>query len=315
MSNRKREYGFTLNNWSEAERAMLTLEHMNALYIVFGEEKAETGTPHLQGYLYFPSARTMTSVVAKCPRLSLKPVINKQQCILYCMKGEQTHAEWDQYKENGPNYGKNAVVTELGDRPSQGKRTDLIQVCDMIKQGASIHQIVTEHPDTYAKFHGGIDKIKAILSAPVSFPNPDFPPRCPLIEDFRTLIIRGARQIGKTEYAAWHFPDGYLQVENIDDLKLFNPDRHHGIIFDDSSISHIPLNSQKHLLDWNRDRHIHCRFFNAFIPKHTRKIFTCNLDAFPVSVGQGDSYEAIMERVVVYRAQFVDGKFFVTKEQ
>ena len=69
----------------------------------------------------------------------------------------------------------------------------------------------------------------------------------------------------------------------MDDLKAFCCKKHDGIVFDDMSFTHIPVDAQKHLLDWTQDRSIHCRFVNAIIPARTRKIFLCNPEAYPFS--------------------------------
>lgn len=45
-----------------------------------------------------------------------------EQNVRYCKKGEQPKAEWEELKELGPNYGKNAVVWEHGEPPMSQKR-------------------------------------------------------------------------------------------------------------------------------------------------------------------------------------------------
>lgn len=183
---------------------MLTLDNMKALYIVFGEEKASTGTPHLQGYMYFPNARTMSSVVARCPRLSLKPVINKKQCILYSMKGEQTHAEWDEHKEKGPNYGKNAVVTELGVRPRQGKRTDLHEYISAVEDGVrDLKRLRYEHPSVLAKYPK--------FATDVLFDYMDIPDTIPVLENY---WYYGPTGTGKSRLLGHILPRGFCKMRN-----------------------------------------------------------------------------------------------------
>ena len=49
-----------------------------------------------------------------------------------------------------------------------------------------------------------------------------------------------------------------------------------GIVLDDMSFAHLPRETIIHLLDWDVDRSIHCRYNCAYIPHGTRKIFTTN---------------------------------------
>lgn len=78
----------------------------------------------------------------------------------YCKKGEQSHAEWDKYKEKGENWGKNAVVHEFGELrgPEQGKRNDIAKVKEMVKAGKSQREII-EEVDSYQAWRAG-DYIK-----------------------------------------------------------------------------------------------------------------------------------------------------------
>jgi len=52
---RAKNWCFTINNPSDEEIASIRLAAASAEYLVFGRETAETGTPHLQGYVIFPA--------------------------------------------------------------------------------------------------------------------------------------------------------------------------------------------------------------------------------------------------------------------
>lgn len=84
---RSRGWCFTLNNYSEAEDA--AVQAVACQYLIFGREKAPTtGTPHLQGYVYFPNAKTMSAVSRLMPRASLRAAKgNAEQNFDYCSKG------------------------------------------------------------------------------------------------------------------------------------------------------------------------------------------------------------------------------------
>jgi hypothetical protein len=201
MSSRKREYGFTLNNWTEESITHLTLEHTKALYIVYGKEIASTGTPHLQGYIYFPTLKSMAQVCALVPGISLQPVINKKQCILYCKKGSQSHEEWDKYHEKGPNYGKDADVTELGAKPEQGKRTDIDKYISAVEDGVrDPKRLRYEHSGVCAKYPKFADQI---LRDYIEIPS--------VIDVLDNEWIYGPARIGKSRSVRFHNPDLYLK--------------------------------------------------------------------------------------------------------
>lgn len=94
-------------------------------------------------------------------------------------------------------------------------------------------------------------------------------------KDSTTLLLLGEPGIGKTSLACALIPNA-LFVSHLDALREFNPGVHGGIIFDDMTFTHIPRESQIHLIDFDFDRQIHCRYANAFIPKGTWKIIVSN---------------------------------------
>ena len=52
----KRGWCYTLNNYTVEEHEKL--QSLACKYHVIGEEEGESGTPHLQGFIYFASAKT-----------------------------------------------------------------------------------------------------------------------------------------------------------------------------------------------------------------------------------------------------------------
>lgn len=60
---------------------------MNCAYMVFGYERGDEGTPHLQGYVHFANAKTLSAVKKMMPRAHLE--IRKgtvDQAVAYCIK-------------------------------------------------------------------------------------------------------------------------------------------------------------------------------------------------------------------------------------
>lgn len=100
----------------------------------------------------------------------------------------------------------------------------------------------------------------------------------------KALILHGSSGLGKSSLARSLMPTA-LFVSHMEDLKMFKPGIHEGIIFDDMNWMGDPetqrgrwsRESQIHLVDWDNDRSIHCRYHNTTIPAGTPKVFTTNL--------------------------------------
>lgn len=181
MCDRIRSYVFTLNNYTDEEVSLITGGDYS--YIVFGKEVGESGTPHLQGFVHFENAKTMTAVhkLKGWKRSALKPAECPRLAILYCKKGEQSHEEWEMFKETEPNYGAGAEVYEAGVF-KQGKRSDLEKVYEEVKKGKSVDDVVWENPAVYQLCHKSLEKLEDIR----------------LRKTFRTEMTEGIWIYGKT---------------------------------------------------------------------------------------------------------------------
>lgn len=123
-----RGYAFTLNNYTEEEVQSLLQPNEAVAYICFGKETApDTGTPHLQGYIYLHNPRGLKGVKKIIgSRAHLEPAQGTpEQNVKYCSKGGDFYS--------------------LGDIPKQGKRTDISHVRDMVlKEGVSMLEIAEQ---------------------------------------------------------------------------------------------------------------------------------------------------------------------------
>lgn len=80
---------FTLNNYSVDEESEFEVTHDCVTYIIFGKEKGESGTPHLQGYLEFSKNMRISAIkkLFNCDRLHLeKRIGTSEQAANYCRK-------------------------------------------------------------------------------------------------------------------------------------------------------------------------------------------------------------------------------------
>lgn len=107
MPGRHRNWCFTLNNYKDSDQHGLA--ESNCRYIIWGREIGASGTRHLQGYVEFDKAYTMSSVkkhIKELERAHLEPRRGSQsQARDYCMK--------------------DGDFSEHGTRKMQGRRGDL----------------------------------------------------------------------------------------------------------------------------------------------------------------------------------------------
>ncbi len=100
-------------------------------YLVFGREFAPTtGTRHLQGYFRFKNARTMDGI---------KSLLGVE------FGGIHLEAAKGSARQNRQYCTKDDDFEEFGLLPSQGRRTDLLNIQAKINEGVSDREIAREH--------------------------------------------------------------------------------------------------------------------------------------------------------------------------
>ena len=125
------------------------MESIVCTYIIFGEETAPTtGTPHLQGYVYFANARSLTSVRKIDGKISWRAAKgDAQQNFDYCTKdGRNVHERGVAPK----------TATEKGDDERQRWR-DVIRLAEL----GDMDTLREEHPDVYFNKLGCINAVHA----------------------------------------------------------------------------------------------------------------------------------------------------------
>lgn len=170
---------FTANNWTVELRDKLekwSLERCN--YAVWGEEIGESGTPHLQGYLEFKKGlEPRGTALSKIGNNSINWEERYFKCTsgvqpsLYCKKGEQSHSEWEEFKEIGPNYGLNWKGYEWGELKQDLLKQEkskmkggivLKKLGELVKSGEVTTDIIMNNPETMVAFHQYGRTLKAI---------------------------------------------------------------------------------------------------------------------------------------------------------
>lgn len=164
-----RYWCFTLNNYSGEDIERLSSKIDGLDYMIFGKEVGDSGTPHLQGYFEVKTNKTMLSA-KKFIGISGMHLEQRKasriSCINYCKKGGQSHDEWNNYHEDGDNYGMNAEWLEFEwYKKSQGKRNDLKKensfslINKLAKDGKSFTEIADFNPEIAIKNHSGIKNL------------------------------------------------------------------------------------------------------------------------------------------------------------
>ena len=130
MAQRSRGWIFTWNNYPPTHDAILGA--IVCSYLVYGREVAPaTGTPHLQGYVYFENPVRFAfvrqalggHVHIACVRGS--PADNRRYCI------------------------KDGDFVERGDLPVQGRRTDFLRIREAVNAGMSFRRIAADVATSY----------------------------------------------------------------------------------------------------------------------------------------------------------------------
>lgn len=142
MSQKSRGFCYTLNNYSQEEIA--EVKQIRCLYHVRGYEVGQSGTPHIQGYIYFENPRSFNAVKKLMKRWHIEPTKGSpSDNIKYCKKD-----------------GK---FEEEGNPPGQGKRTDLVEIKNQIINGEkTVDEITLENPMIFHQYGRTLNKIEEL---------------------------------------------------------------------------------------------------------------------------------------------------------
>lgn len=157
---RDRSWVFTLNNYAPGhlERiAQMPFEWLR--YVAYSEEVAPTtGTPHLQGFMYAHE------------NVSLK------QCIKF-LPGAHWAIMEGSFLQNEAYCSKQGKLVEVGERPMQGRRTDLTMCKRKLDEGMEVMELAQQ--ENYfghvAKHHKFFEKYVAYKKRKAARTNRDAP--------------------------------------------------------------------------------------------------------------------------------------------
>ena len=309
-------WSFTINNYVTEDGTVESFPDVLCSYLIEAHELGESGTPHIQGYCQLKVAMTLNQMKKFCPTAHFEVARGTPyQNYLYCAKGDQSHAEWTESKEEGPNYGKNASFLEWGLRPkapinahkkkARDTTYDQALAAPTVREGMEI--VKKQKARDYCLHGDAIERHLKNAKSPTyasKFLLSDF--NLPPLDLSKAVLINGPSNFGKTQWALAHFKNPLL-VSHMDQLKRLGPD-HDGIVFDDMSFDHWPPESVIHLLDMECERALHVRYGTVTIPAYTKKIFTSNkkniFTKFDVDVEQFNAIARRYKEVVVSNCLF-----------
>ncbi|HEY9758835.1 MAG TPA: hypothetical protein V6C97_26945 [Oculatellaceae cyanobacterium] len=121
---RARGWCFTLNNPVDGDAQLLA--DLACEYLVYGRERGASGTFHFQGFVYFANPLGFSSVRTRLGGRAHVELARgtPAQCRTYCVK--------------------DGDFVERGDLPQAGRRTDFMEMREMVNEGRSLKYIVDQ---------------------------------------------------------------------------------------------------------------------------------------------------------------------------
>lgn len=269
---RMRAWFMTLNNPTKDDFERL---HKDDYQYCMGQiEVGECGTAHVQALIYYTNPRVCP--VKKHPRAKIEIADSVIACINYCSKSTT--------RILGP--------WEFGEKPEQGKRSDLIALRDEVLRGTSVDDILIRDPMAYHEFGRTLNRIEEIK----------------MLDMFRTEMTLAIWFVGETETGKSHrafnkfspkthyrFPydNGWWDNYKQQPIVVFNEFR---------GDSHVPFATMLELIDkWPMDVRRRHRSPMPFISKLI--IITSPLDPEKVfgRIDKDDNFDQFKRRIQVVK--------------
>ncbi|QMW68910.1 replication-associated protein [Crucivirus-432] len=153
MSNSLINWCFTLNNYTEEEKNAIvgSADSMESpfKYIIFGYERGETGTPHLQGFFQLHNKRRLGGV-KKLPGLARA----------------HFEAARGSVESNKVYCSKEGDFFESGRAVLPRQRSDLSEVKDVLDAGGGIAAVARDYFPTFLRYDRAIEKYAGLVSKP-----------------------------------------------------------------------------------------------------------------------------------------------------
>lgn len=148
---KSRGHVFTVQNYTDANLDKLKAGAESAVYMVFGKEVApETGTPHLQGYVYYKNSRVSSSV---CKKIG---------------------ASWSECAKGSPQQNteyciKDGDFIKYGVEPKKGERNDLKAFVETVVESEvklDEEVLIMDHTNVLARYPRFVDRVQRYYHPP-----------------------------------------------------------------------------------------------------------------------------------------------------
>lgn len=234
------------------------------------ESAPTTGQLHWHVYIRFTSKKRLSTVKSFLERDDAHCELCKgseQANIDYCGK----HGDYGQIGEPKPDAGK------------QGKRSDLEDIAEKVKAGATLQTIAEEHSASYIRYHGGIAALSTAIAKP------------PASRDVEVLWLWGPTGTGKTHRILTAFPDCFSVTPGRSPWDGYTSQSL--ILFDEfSGELNWPLDMMKRYLDkWRLQ--LDARYNNKFAAWTRVVICSNNSPASFYPTASGPDIEAFRRRI------------------
>jgi len=218
---RYRRIVFTINNWTAQEYADIC--KWTPTWLVVGKEVGEEGTPHLQGAAILGKQMTMSGLkkIPGMTRAHIEPMMGTPESNFnYCTK-------------------QDVAAFSSGKMPEPGKRNDLAECYNDLRNGATMRDLALYHGVSVIKYAKGLTVTRSLLVEPRNEPP-------------KVIWIYGPTGVGKTrvsaEFANENFNGDFWLSAG--DLKWFDGyDGQHVAILDDFRGKHCSFPFLLRLLD------------------------------------------------------------------
>lgn len=219
-NNPYRAWVFTLNNPSDSNYDLLKLQDYQ--YYVLGLEVAESGTEHIQGYVYMKKRVRLAQMKRMLPRAHLEPARGTpQQNYDYCTK-------------DGVFFEEGTMPDTIGGRSGGLKKADNYRRVIQQAKDQDMAAVLEENPVLGLQHYHALKRIQQ-----------DFPKANENLEDVCGIWYYGPPGVGKSHRAREENPSLYLKPAN----KWWDGYRYEdAVLIDDFDLSHKVLGH--HLKLW-----------------------------------------------------------------
>ncbi len=171
---------FTLNNYSDEEVQATRAYAEHCKYLVFGYEKGENGTPHLQGYAQLKKRTAFTVIKKAFPRAHLEKAYGTPtQATTYCKKD----GNFEEFGDHPMDAADGAAGGEAGGEAEKARWQSLIAMA----QEGRWDDLIEAYPRDYVRCYRQLREL-----------HKDFMPKVPDLPDTTGLWIHGPSGVGKS---------------------------------------------------------------------------------------------------------------------